>query len=827
LPVAPDRIRTGPGITRDFAERDSNVNTTGNQWLRPATINCVVLLAILHFTSLAGARELLSAENASGVPIQRQAIWSSSPVAVALACGLILAVSAAMVQAASMQRSGHQNRNGDHNGDNGRSRNGIHSQDPQTNAFNATQADHEEFCREIFEGAADLIFACDWDGRFNLINPSMRKLLGYGDDEIRELKVERIIAPEYRGVFKQTLDTKLATGKTAECELAFVSKDGKHRMFEVSARGVLKSCKPVGVHCIARDVTERKHAEVAAAEGSELLEVLLESSSDLIYFKDKESRFVRYSCGLLEHFQVDAADSLKGRTDFDFFTKDHAQPAYEDEQEVIRTGNSIIGKLEKETHKDGRTTWARTTKMPWRDKSGRIIGIVGITSDVTALKETEDTLARERELLRTLLENLPDAIYFKDLQSRYVHVSKSMALKTLRYAPSLMERRRELFRLERSESEASDTDLIVGLTDFDAFTEEHARPAYEDEQGIIRTGESILGKLEKETHPDGSVTWCLTSKIAWRDKAGNIIGTFGISRDITPLKEAQSELEATHKRLLTASRLAGMAEVATDVLHNVGNVLNSVNVSCSLVIDRVQECNFSNLAKIPQLLRDNAGRLDEFLTTDERGRHLPEYIDSLSQTFEDQKTFLLHELSQLRSHVEHIKQVISMQQNYSRVAGVEETVEVAQLVDDALHMNADALTRHSVTYEREFEPVPPVFVDKHRVLQILVNLIRNGKYALSDSERRVKQMKLRIVRSAWDRVQIQVIDNGIGIAPENLTRIFAHGFTTRKEGHGFGLHSGALAARELGGSLTVHSDGLGKGATFTLELPLNRNNSTA
>jgi two-component system NtrC family sensor kinase len=143
-----------------------------------------------------------------------------------------------------------------------------------------------------------------------------------------------------------------------------------------------------------------------------------------------------------------------------------------------------------------------------------------------------------------------------------------------------------------------------------------------------------------------------------------------------------------------------------------------------------------------------------------------------------------------------------------------------ELVEDALRLNAGAVERHRVTVVREYEPAPPVSVDRHKVLQILVNLIRNSKYALDERGHTDKVMTFRIRRVGAERIAISVIDNGVGIRPENLQRIFEHGFTTRKHGHGFGLHSGALAAKELCGSLTAHSDGPGKGAAFTLELPI-------
>lgn len=168
-----------------------------------------------------------------------------------------------------------------------------------------------------------------------------------------------------------------------------------------------------------------------------------------------------------------------------------------------------------------------------------------------------------------------------------------------------------------------------------------------------------------------------------------------------------------------------------------------------------------------------------------------------------------------------------MQQSYAKVSGHLESLSVPELVEDALRMNAGAMERHQVKVIREYAELPPVLVEKHKVLQILVNLIRNAKYALDEGMPDEKRMTLRVEAGGKGMVKICVSDNGIGIPPEIQTRIFGHGFTTRKEGHGFGLHNGALAAKELGGSLTVRSGGAGKGAAFTLEFPCRPEERTA
>ena len=287
-------------------------------------------------------------------------------------------------------------------------------------------------------------------------------------------------------------------------------------------------------------------------------------------------------------------------------------------------------------------------------------------------------------------------------------------------------------------------------------------------------------------------------------------------------EKAHSDLAETQQRLIEASRMAGMAEVATGVLHNVGNVLNSVNVSSNLVIDRLRQSKVANLPKLAGLLEENAAQLGSFLTADPRGRQIPGYLSALAQHLGEEQAFVLTELEALRKHIDHIKDIVAMQQNYAKVSGVRDTVAPAQLVEDALQLNAGALARHGVKVYRQFREVPMITVEKHKVLQILVNLIRNAKYAMDEGRSEDKRLEIRISAPEGDCVRIEVIDNGVGIPAENLTRIFQHGFTTRKDGHGFGLHSGSLAARELGGWLWAESDGPGCGATFSLELPQNQ-----
>lgn len=403
----------------------------------------------------------------------------------------------------------------------------------------------------------------------------------------------------------------------------------------------------------------------------------------------------------------------------------------------------------------------------------------------------------EQEFLRALLEHASDRIFFKDRHSRFLRCSRATA---------------ERFGVTAQE--------IIGKSDFNFFDNSHAQPAFNDEQEIMRTGKPVTGKVEREVMKNGEELWALTAKWPLRNQQGEIIGTFGISKDITALKQAENKLAQLHQQLVDASRVAGMAEVATTVLHNVGNVLNSVNVSASLMAEKLRNTKSGNLAKAVALMQERAHDLPEFFARDPRGQQLPGYLASVAQHLVSEQNEIRQELASLCANVEHIKEIVAMQQAYAKLSGVSEWLAPATLVEDALRLNAGAVERHQIHIVREFSPAPDVLVDKHKVLQILVNLIRNAKYALDDRGHGDKRMILRVAPGAAGTVEISVMDNGVGIPPENITRIFGHGFTTRKDGHGFGLHSGALAARQLGGELRCQSEGPGKGAAFTLVLPL-------
>src|SRR5581483_264735 len=282
--------------------------------------------------------------------------------------------------------------------------------------------------------------------------------------------------------------------------------------------------------------------------------------------------------------------------------------------------------------------------------------------------------------------------------------------------------------------------------------------------------------------------------------------TAELQKEIGERKRSEAERERIHKQLLDVARQAGMAEVATSVLHNVGNVLNSVNVSCSLIAKALRNPKWTHLAKSAELIQAHSDRLPAFFADDPKGKQLPAFLMKLTGHLAEEQEEVTEELVSLQANVDHIKEIVAMQQSYARISGVQELVSAADLVEDALRMNSLAMERHGVRVVREYSDAPSILVEKHKVLQILVNLIRNAKHALDDRTDDDKRVTLRVGLNGNNCVKIAVLFNRVAIPPENLARIFEHGFTTRKDGHGFGLHSASLSARELGGNLTAHSD---------------------
>ncbi len=403
----------------------------------------------------------------------------------------------------------------------------------------------------LLDNIPDLIYFKDKKSRFIRVNKAKALKAGkeedffigktdfdfFPKDEAEEmLKDEKQIIAEEKLIIEKEQKVTRPDGKE---EWALVTKVPRY-----DEKGNI-----IGTLGISRDITEKKKLEEKLKRRveqlgeevvfkSELLSSLLDNTPDNIYFKDKKSRFIAASKSLSKWIGASSPEEMIGRTDFDYFTKEHAEPAFHDEQEIIKTGKPIKAKIEKETHPDGRITWVSTTKIPRYDKDGNIIGTLGISRDVTEKKKLEEKLKRRLDqlgeevvlkssLLASLLDNMPELIYFKDKKSRFVKVSKSLA----------------------DWSNVESVDDLLGKTDFDFYKADEAKIRYEEEKRIMKTGKPIINKEEKHTTPDGVEGWTSTTKLPLYDEKGKVIGTFGISRDITEKKKLEEKLKRRVEQL--------------------------------------------------------------------------------------------------------------------------------------------------------------------------------------------------------------------------------------------------------------------------------------
>jgi PAS domain S-box-containing protein len=502
---------------------------------------------------------------------------------------------------------------------------------------------------------------------------------------------------------------------------------------------------------LRRQTAAREKVEQALRESKALYQSLLEGLPLNLFRKDLEGRVVmanRRYCETLEQ----PLDELLGKTDYDLFPDELADKYRRDDQTVIETG-SVFEDVERHRRPNGEWLYVQVFKSPARDAQGKIIGVQVMFWDVTARRRAEESLLQERFLLRSLMDNVPVYIYFKDTKGRFIRINRALAQK---------------FRL-------ADPTYAEGKTDFDFFTKEHAMPAYRDEQRIIRSGEGLVNKEEKETHLDGRVRWALTTKMPLRDKEGKLVGTFGISHDITERKQAQDELRKAKEAAEAASQ--AKSTFLANMSHEIRTPLNAVLGMTELVLDTdltplqrdylmvVQESGDALLSVIGDILdfsKIEAGHLD----LDHAAFDLREYLGDTIK------------LLALRAH----------------------------------HKGLELACRIAPDLPRG------VLGDKTRLRQVLVNLLGN---AIKFTERGEVSLEATVDEKTDHDVLVHfaVRDTGIGIARDKHAAIFDafeqadNTMTRRFGGTGLGLAISSRLVHLMNGKIWLDSD-LGSGSTF-------------
>ncbi|KFE72104.1 PAS domain-containing protein [Hyalangium minutum] len=424
-----------------------------------------------------------------------------------------------------------------------------------------------------------------------------------------------------------------------------------------------------------------------------------------------------------------------------------------------------------------------------------------------------------RQYLQDFIDHSPAAIYLKDREGRYLMVNG---------------RFETFYGLSRHQ--------ILGKKDSDLLPLENARPLMENDQQVMRSGTTHQFEEQLPFH-DGVHTF-ISAKFPLRSAMGGIEGLCGVSTDITDRKRAEAalqraneeleqrvaerteQLHAAQQELLDRARHAGMAEIANSILHNMGNALTGITVSSTVLRERILGVPIASLGRAAALMTERSPEeLVTFLTQDERGKQLPEYMSKLHTRLEEERQLLLEECNVLATKIEHATSVIATQQNYARARiRLSEKARLRDLLEDAVRLCAvgDHIDK---ILQREYCDEEPEFYDRHVIVQILVNFISNAKNAVRERPDNTQPRITLSVRQDPTQTAVAVSDNGVGFDASVKPRLFTHGFTTRAKGHGFGLHSSALSAQALGGRIEANSDGLGLGARFELILPRGSQNA--
>lgn len=526
-----------------------------------------------------------------------------------------------------------------------------------------------------------------------------------------------------------------------------------------------------------RYAIERARTEASLAQEREMIHTLLDNIPDRIYFKDRKSRFVRTNQSLARYFKLKDPEELLGKTDFDFFTAEHARAAMEDEQQVMHTGVAMIGKVEKETRPDGTVGWSLTTKMPWVNHRGRIVGTFGISRDITEFKTMENALAAERNLMRSVIDNVPDRILLKDPQGRYMLNNTAHA---------------RFLGLENP-SEA------LGKTLGDFLPAEYVVPRREEDEGILRTGKPMINSEELMLNSQGVKRWLSTTKVPLRDDEGQILGIVIISRDITEQREAQeklveanknlteavAELKKAHEELRTvqlqlieAEKMKSIGRLAAGVAHEVKNPLAIINMGAAYLAQQ----NFAGDSEVPQVLRE------------------------------------------MTDAVKRADAVIKGMLDFSTPKQLEvQDEDLNAIIEQSLLLVRGEMKTNVHKVAKELQPSLPLLkLDRLKIGQVFVNVFTNAIHAMPGGGTLTVRTRTRqhagVGANIGDSrsecfhvgcrlVVAEIDDDGTGIPQDKLTKVFDPFFTTKTTGEGTGL--GLSVTRSIidlhGGTIEIHN----------------------
>jgi PAS domain S-box-containing protein len=422
-----------------------------------------------------------------------------------------------------------------------------------------------------------------------------------------------------------------------------------------------------------------------------------------------------------------------------------------------------------------------------------------LTDQQAALASAQDALATSKVYVDNVLRSMADSLLVIDANLTIGSVNPAL-LALLGYGE----------------------DELIGQPPGLIFGEEFAQGSIIED--LLLQG-SVSGIESSFLTSDGRLIPISVSGSMMQDEQGQFQGLVCVAQDITARKQMEEEKLELHEQLLDTSRKLGMAEVASDVLHNVGNALNSINVSIGVIADLLKNSMVGDVGRISQLFHKHREDLGNFFSSNPKGKQIPAYLEKLAGQLVEEQQVAIAELARLRENAQNAQQCVAVQQDLAKPSGITEEISVIELMEEALTLNQELVENSQIDVSREFQEIPQLIVDKHQVLEVMVDVIRNACQAMASVSTKQLIVRAKLIPGPPDSVCLEVQDSGVGIAADDLIKIFGQGYNTKNGGRGMSLHSGALMAKNLGGALRAHSEGIGHGATFwatfSLELPGN------
>ncbi len=410
-----------------------------------------------------------------------------------------------------------------------------------------------------------------------------------------------------------------------------------------------------------------------------------------------------------------------------------------------------------------------------------------------------DVLHENEQQFRALVSNIPGAVYRFSIEAEWIIEFISDVIEEITAYPSSHFKWKEIqtYRslIHSEDQEDVKQGILKGMEPLESFSVEYR-----------------LYDANNEIH------WVVEKGQAVYSAEGNPLWLDGTIFDITDRKKAEEALAATQKELIESAHQAGMADIATDTLHNVGNILNSVKTSSQIINDVIKSSSLSGLKKAGSMLRDNMDDIESFITNDPKAEKLLQYYLKLEDEFTKEHDTVLDHVERLDEKVKSIEDVIKAQQSYAGTSALTELLDLSEIIEDAIIMQSGEFEQSSIRVEKKFQDVQKVNVQKNKFIHVIVNLIQNARDALSTTHEKKRALTFAI-HDNDDAIFVNIMDTGSGIDRENLEKIFSHGFSTKKDGQGYGLHSSANYMNEMGGRMWAESDGIEKGATLILRFP--------